>query len=467
MKNIPQALLNKLLDVAQVKSNDSAPSLRVIATQSTANTLLGETIHDNRPSAFGDIAIRELVGESEPSRAYAVCVDSGIAKVYERHFPADWDNPWQYVFTLGAAKDVAIEFNGNWMLDAKSQWYILKTQETPLLFWVGLDDILYCQEWDNVGTKITLDTNVSNISVCRGWRNSLIAGLDQGLIVGYLKAGKVYYRAFCYQDTGEVIWEPAHEIVELGTGNTSISVFRTNDFRIGFLVENAGQMKWTLTNRNYAGMSFRPETANAQVRDVVCLIEDTRNLYVSNKGTDSAGVILDDLWFLQFPTTAPTLTVTSCEKINVDSKHASGFRLFLNLPISGVPSDYASFVTITPAMSVSSATYDSNLQAIILNVASNYLRSIDVNISILASRGGYYYKHPMQKNPLEVLSGFVAREITNLYGYAGTDAASVSGGSPTLILVNAVFQNTLESEMATVTIPSVTLILVPVSSLPI
>jgi len=203
------------------------------------------------------------------------------------------------------------------------------------------------------------------------------------------------------------------------------------------------------------------------VRDVVCLIEATRNLYVSNKGIDSAGVILNDLWFLQFPTTAPTLIVTSCEKINVDLKHASGFRLFLNLPISGVPTDYASFVTITPAMSVSSATYDSNLQAIIIKVASNYLRSIDVNISILASRGGYYYKHPMQKNPLEVLSGFVAREITNLYGYLGTDTASVSGGSPTLILVNAVFQNTLESEMALVTIPSVTLILVPVSSLPI
>jgi hypothetical protein len=234
MRSIPQALLNKLNERWQVKSNDAQPNLRIIATQATVNTLISKPIHENIPSGFGDIAIRQLPGEKTPSRAYALCIDNAVAKIYERYFPADLDNPWQYVWILGPAKDVGIEFNGDWVLEAKNRWYILETEETPYLFWVGSDDTLYVQKWDDTSTRLTLDIGVSQISVCKGWRSSLMAGLDQGLIVGYLKGGKVYYRAYCYQDTGELIWEPSYEVTELEQAITHCRYFARTIFVLVF-----------------------------------------------------------------------------------------------------------------------------------------------------------------------------------------------------------------------------------------
>ena len=96
MRYIPQALLNKLNEKLHVEAKDAQPNLRIVATQATVNTLISEPIHDDIPSAFGDVAIRQLPNENTPSRAYALCIDSGIAKIYERYFPADLDNPWQY-----------------------------------------------------------------------------------------------------------------------------------------------------------------------------------------------------------------------------------------------------------------------------------------------------------------------------------------------------------------------------------
>lgn len=467
MKYIPQALINKLNEKWQVEAKDAQPHLRLVATQATVNTLISEPIHEDISSAYGDVAIRQLPGEKTPSRAYAVCIDNGIVKIYERHFPADLDNPWRYVWTLGEAKDVAIEFNGNWVLDAKNRWYILKTEETPYLFWIGTDDILYAQKWDDEGTRIILDTGVLQISVCKGWHSTLMSGLDQGLIVGYIKDGKVYYRAFCYQTTGEQIWEPSYEVTELGTGNNTLSVFRTNDFRIGIACENAGQMKWTLSHRNYAGMSFRPETANAQVQNVVCFMEKTKDIFLQGGRTDYAAANIEGLWFLQYPTTAPTLAVTKKEKIYVDEKTASGFKLFLNLPISSVPDDYTSKISIIPSMTVTGVSYDEALEALIISVSPNFLRSIDVTISIKESRGAYYFKYPGQKHPLEVLSGFVAREINNIYGYAKNETISATIDNPRVILVNSMFTKLVEQETVAATIQGVTATLTAVASLPI
>jgi hypothetical protein len=464
MRNIPLSLKNKLSEKWHVQANDAQPNLRIVATQATSNTLISETIHENIPSDFGDVAIRQLQGEKTPSKVYALCIDSGTAKVYERNLPADLDEPWVYLWTLGSAKDVAIEFNGNWQLDASNQWYYLVTEEIPYLFWIGSDNALYVQKWNDAATKLQLDTSVSQISVCKGWRSSLMAGLDQGLIIGYLKSGKVYYRAYCVQDDGTSIWEPSYEVTELGTGNNSVSVFRTNDFRIGFITETGGEMKWVLSHRNYTGMSFRPETVNAQVQDVVCRIVPTNEILALNN--ESINTSMSNVWCLQYPTTAPTLAVTRTEKLNVDGRYISGFKLFLNVPIFNLPSDYASLITLTPTMQISSVSYSEADQAIIINLATNILKTVEVNISISATRDGYYFKHPNQKHPLEALAAFSASEAIVFNGFDNT-TANVSINGCQLVLVNAQFNNTFETETASIAISSVAFVLVPVSSLPI
>ena len=285
MKILPAELRQKLLQNTQVKDAGSAPRLRVIATQSTTNTLLSELIHKDIPADLGDVAIRQLSGEKEPSLAYAICVDNGIATIYDRRFPAYMENPWNYVWSLGEASEVAIEFNGVWELDPSKQWYFLRTELTPYIFFVN-GGTLYVQKWNDADTRIPLAEGVSQISACRAWQSTDEPLLDQGLIIGYLRSGAVYYRALCLQESGELVWETERQISELGSGNETLSVFRTNDFRVGFICENSGGFQYVLSGRNYAGQSVRPESVYGQIVEN-CYLSVTSIRYINAYGDEA------------------------------------------------------------------------------------------------------------------------------------------------------------------------------------
>ena len=122
-KALPTALKEKLTNVL-VENTNSMPKLRVVATQTSVNSLLSEPIHEDIAPAFGDVAIRQMAGEANLSLAYAICLDNGIAKVYQRKFPASMEYPWEYQWTLGSASDVAIEFNGVWKMNAEKEWLL-------------------------------------------------------------------------------------------------------------------------------------------------------------------------------------------------------------------------------------------------------------------------------------------------------------------------------------------------------
>lgn len=296
MRAIPPALRARLLDRFKAEGLNNEPRLRLIARQTTGHTLLTEPIHEDIAAAFGDVAVRQLEGESEPSLAFAVCIDDGIAEVYSRKLPADLDSPWMERWRYGPAEDAAIEFNGTWTMDVSKEWYYLKTDEYPYLFTVE-DGELYVQHWTDASTRTHLASGVSNISVCRGWQSTDDPTIDQGLIVGYLRDTKVYYRALCYQESGELLWETERKVTELENLNVSLSVFRTNDFRVGFITEvvDGLDMRMVLTDRSYAGQSVRPESVIGWVRDR-CTIKNTpiryRDSFAENgsiTGTPSDG----------------------------------------------------------------------------------------------------------------------------------------------------------------------------------
>ncbi len=268
MRAIPPALRARLLDRFKAEGLNNEPRLRLIAKQTTGHTLLTEPIHEDIAADFGDVAFRQLEGEREPSLAFAVCIDNGIAEVYSRQLPSDLDSPWTERWRYGAATDAAIEFNGVWTMDVTKEWYYLRTEEYPYLFTIEGGE-LYVQHWTDTSTRTQLASGVSNISVCRGWQSSDDPLIDQGLIAGYIRGGRVYYRALCYQEDGSLFWETEREVTELGTNNTSLSVIRTNDFRVGFLTEvgSGTDMRLVLTGRSYAGQSVRPESVLGQVVD--------------------------------------------------------------------------------------------------------------------------------------------------------------------------------------------------------
>jgi hypothetical protein len=424
MKNIPPSLLNKLLERLQVSATDANPMIRLISTQATVNTLLTEPIHEDVPAGFGDVTLRQLPGEDTPSLAFAVCIDNGIANVYQRNFPAYMDHPWVCLWTLGAAKDVAIEFDGVWGLEPRYRWYVLKTQELPLIFWVDLTDNLYVQKWQDESTRILLAESVSQISACRGWQSIFELDLDQGLIIGYIKSGSVYYRALCTQDTGEQFWESERAVPEFSSGNTSISVFRTNDYRVGFITEHNGQIKWLLSHRNYVGMAARPESVHVQIQDVSLYI--TPFIPAAGETGEQVGAAVRDPYLLLYtPEQDLQLCVTSTQRVT-----QTQVKLILSQPLTTFTAELANSLTLTPERAVTGLDYDGLQQTLLITYDSPVLPSLDITIASEENRSVRFGTYSGQSSPWPVmtvlLQGGPGEAVTNEVLILSTDSLNLS-----------------------------------------
>ena len=467
MRSIPAALKEKLANRFKVENTDSMAKLRVVATQTSVNSLLSEPIHEDISPAFGDVAVRQAAGDPDLSLAYAICLDDGIAKVYKRKFPAGLEYPWEYQWTLGAATDVAIEFNGIWKMNAEKEWYYLQTEEYPYIFYVRNGN-LYVQVWRNNDNATLLATDVSQISACKGWQSSVEQDLDQGLIIGYLKSGSVYYRALCCQDNGSYVWEAEHEVSALGTGNTTLSVIRTNDFRIGFLTQNSGRMLLALTHRNYAGMSVRPETVHVNTSNVRMWISDMIALNTLNKEYVSGNAAYP--YILLDEQDTEEISVASVEKLNrTVGFFCYGFKLHLTKPLygsidEGFPVKCALSVS---GVTVASASYDSEEQVLVLYTSSDIRRTVAVTITMPEYRSLWYYKLGLQRWFLPALSAVAAAETMDYFTYEN-ETAAISTISAGVWIDEAVFAEYFQpAHTAAITVVASSVSLQPVSTLPI
>lgn len=212
-------------------------------------------------SGLGDLSIagRNQLPYGEPDRLFNLYVEHGIAKVATRPYPSFDDKTWTVEFEVGEAKVVAIEFDGYWrMHDLK--WRFI-TDEFPHLFWVDDSGKLFVQTWDDVESRIELAADVEKIKAIRAWKNVSFPEQDLGLVAAYIKTdGKVYYRGYCTQIDGRVVWETETEIEEFTGTAVSLNLFRTNDYRTGIVIEdNQGKIHMLITDRNWAGMAIAPE----------------------------------------------------------------------------------------------------------------------------------------------------------------------------------------------------------------
>ena len=386
MRTMPYEIRQKLLKDIQVKGTEAEPNLRVVVTQSTTHTLLSEIIQKDIPADYGDVAVRQLEGESSPSLAYALCIDTGIAILYDRRFPTYIEKPWNYVWTLGAATETAIEFNGTWKIDAGKQWYYLQTELTPYIFFVN-GGTLYVQQWNNAETRIPLAESVAQISVCRGWQSSDDPLFDQGLIIGYLKSGSVYYRALCLQESGELLWETERQVTELGSGNETLCVFRTNDFRVGFITEKNGAFQYVLSSRTYAGQSVRPESVYSQIEEL-CFLKTIPILYIEgsddSQNTIGSSIPQSDGYiglFKEFP----TFEVIKTARIsNIEYLLTFSHELSQRLPLTG-------FLTIIPDVSIGtapaviSAILVGNTIRVTADKAVSFYQQVQINLNTYSS----------------------------------------------------------------------------------
>ena len=243
------------------------PTMKIIAGRDPKNLFIVETIQEKVGLDALDTSLKRLNSESKPAEAYVVFIDNGIASLKKKDLPYDPETTWVDLFTIGEATDVAIEFNGYWEKDPVSLKFNFVTEEYPWLFYIQ-DGDLKAQNWTDEPT--TLATDVIKLTAIRGWipANGEQQN-DQGLILAYIKSdGMAYYRNYCTQADLTFLWEVERPLTQLGDGITGISLFRTNDFRIGFIAEKDSAFEWILTYRNWAGMSVPSEKVAMSVSDV-------------------------------------------------------------------------------------------------------------------------------------------------------------------------------------------------------
>jgi hypothetical protein len=454
MRNVPLDLKQKLLKRFYGASTQNLPQIQVIAKQASINTLITEVIHEDIPANFGDVAIRQLPGEAQPSLVYAICVDNGTGSVYSRKMPAFAEQEWEFVWSIGSVKDVAIEFDGEWRINPKKRFYELMTESVPYIFFTDNSNNLYVQKWSDSSTRIPLAENAYHISVCRGWQSTLDTGVDQGLIIGYLRDSKVFYRAYCQQSSGEYIWETENEVTELVTGNTTLCVFRTNDFRVGFLTENTGEMKYVLSERTYAGQAMPPEYAEGWPLDAKVWMNNIQSYYpVIN---ESATVNIDKPYLGCYDKDTPELAATHFQR--------NGKReiiISFNRNVDGVQNVFQSYYTANPNKQINSTSFvDGKLK---ITFSEDLAPTLPYEMTVSKCHEAWQYIGN-QKMPIEAMTIVVPGDpIQTIH----REYAEVTVIDVQIRLNEKVMNYARLRESAVVSIADVTLTLTPVGVIPI
>jgi len=290
VRQISQELLAKIQSRQKTLYNNAQPELKAYFSRGlTTELFLVHTIEQSNTLQAVDVTVKRPKVGAAPNEAYAVCVDDGLTTIKSKPLPYDELTPWLDEFTVAAnVTSVAIEFDGYWDRDWKSRRFDFITEEFPWIFYVQGGN-LYAQHWQQM--PIMVATTVAKISTIRGWLPvTREHHNDQGLIAGYIKTdGLVYYRAYCHQPDGTRIWEVERRVAAITA--TDIALFRTNDFRIGFLVTVNGAMRWSLTTRNYAGMSIFPDLVMAGLSNISFNVVPIQqhNTFAAERVTTSVG----------------------------------------------------------------------------------------------------------------------------------------------------------------------------------
>ncbi|MDO5390272.1 MAG: hypothetical protein Q4F24_04150 [Eubacteriales bacterium] len=215
-----------------------------------------------------DITMRQLLESNGPDQIWIVGLEDGKMLVSKRAYSESYNsNPeWEGVYTPGKAKDVAIEFDGTWVLRDKDEKFTIETEDQPWFFWVDEEDKLIAQRGEDEDTRLELDTEVSQVSACRGYSSNLYPEQDQGLVVLYVKGEKPYYRQYVY-DVGlkakrwldaEILMDEKVEFAR---------VHRLNDYRLGFELTTESRNLWMYTARTYVAQAVPRECVRTSIQE--------------------------------------------------------------------------------------------------------------------------------------------------------------------------------------------------------
>lgn len=221
-----------------------------------------------------DISIRQLSEDNGPDEIWIVGLEKEEALVRKRKYDLKATVGFEPVLSLGRAKAAAIEFDGNWVLRADASHYTIETEEFPWLFWIDINDTLWCKKGEDESTLRSLAEGVTSCFACRGYSSTTYLDQDQGLIIAYVRGGKACYRQYRYvQSEGRVIWD-FENVFEDYAGVTKVAVHRLNDYRVSFEITTLTNNYWLISDRTYVNQAIPIEHINPPMTEHISAVID-------------------------------------------------------------------------------------------------------------------------------------------------------------------------------------------------
>ncbi len=343
MRTIPGAILERIRKLQQTHDKDADPRINLVMQRTKRYIEQGSEMQPidlwQRPG-LGPlaVAIRREDRLKGPQKIYLVYVENGVAHLAASDYLKSIEqvNEWEYLYPIGPATDVAIEFDGRWQrtspdaevcFDSPALWTLVSFGEPYIFRILPGSGSLVVQQGQGPTYELA-PSGVTKVAALRGWKNTYLWNHDQGLICAYIRNGDLYYRNFANQGTDAdplpAIWDTERKVDELSPAQ-DVALFRTNDYRVGFLAERNGEIHWAITSRNWAIMALEPHTITAGIDVTVDLIPITyADIY--HEHTITAGISLDValLWgvaynsFKSAENDGPTTIHAVCEHFLTD-----------------------------------------------------------------------------------------------------------------------------------------------------
>ena len=219
-----------------------------------------------------DISIRQLSEDNGPDEIWIVGLEKDEALVRKRKYDLKTTVGFEPVLSLGRAKAAAIEFDGIWVLRDNASRYTIETEEFPWLFWVDINDTLWCRRGEDESTLRSLAEGVTSCFACRGYSSTMYLEQDQGLIIAYIRDGKACYRQYRYiQSEGQVDWD-FENVFDDYSDVTKVAVHRLNDYRISFEITTITNNYWLISDRTYVNQAIPIEHINPPMTDHISAV---------------------------------------------------------------------------------------------------------------------------------------------------------------------------------------------------
>ena len=221
------------------------------------------TAIDEIPMDIRDITMRQLLESNGPDEIWTIGLEKGEAYVSKRPYSTSPNARagWEGVIALGKAVDAAIEFDGEWVCRTDAEQYTLQTEDQPWYFYITEEGELYARHGEDEESITLLDTDVTHVSVCRGYSSMLYPDQDQGLVCAYIKDHEVCYRTYVYDPLLDTKKWLSAVCLDDSESWDSVHVTRLNDYRLSFTLSNDERNLWLITERTYVGQSAYPELA--------------------------------------------------------------------------------------------------------------------------------------------------------------------------------------------------------------